>query len=72
MTPYSSTSGKKSGVTAYEIGKDYITVKFDRNQYTYTESLNGKAVIEKMKSLAIASSGLSTYISRNRNTLNFI
>ena len=43
MTPYSSTSGKKSGVTAYEIGKDYITVKFDRNQYTYTESLNGKA-----------------------------
>ena len=72
MTPYSSTSCKKSGVTAYEIGKDYITVQFDRNQYTYPESMNGKSIIDKMKSLAIASSGLSTFISQNRKTLKFI
>jgi len=72
MTPYSSTSGKKSGVISYEIGDDFIVIQFDKQQYTYPVSLNGKRIIDKMKSLALASNGLSTFISQNRNTLKFI
>lgn len=72
MTPYSSTSGKKSGVISYEIGDDFIVVQFDQGQYMYPVSLNGKRTVDKMKSLALASNGLSTFISQNRNTLKFI
>ena len=72
MTPYKSTSGKQSGVTAYEIGTDYIIVWFYSKQYKYTESLNDRSTIDKMKSLAIASSGLSTFIAQNKMTLRFI
>ena len=36
MTTYKSTSGKQSGVTAYEIGSDYIIVWFYSKQYKYT------------------------------------
>jgi hypothetical protein len=47
MTPYSSRSGKRSGVTAYEAGEDYL-------------------LVEKMKRLATASKGLSTFIARHQ------
>jgi hypothetical protein len=67
MTPYKSKSGKYSGVTAYQIGRDYIAVQFNHSEvYKYTYSSAGKAVIEKMKSLALANKGLSTYISRHQ------
>lgn len=72
MTPYSSTSGKKSGVTAYEINVDSITVEFSGRRYTYPVSLNGKSTIDHMKSLALASNGLSSFIARNRSTLKTI
>jgi hypothetical protein len=72
MKEYTSKSGKQSGVTAYEIGTDYITVQFKSKSYTYPESLNSENVINEMKNLAINSEGLSTYISRNRNNLKFI
>lgn len=38
MTNYSSTSGKKPGVLAYEIGDDYIIVQFPEGQYKYSYS----------------------------------
>lgn len=65
MTHYHSTSGKASGVTAYEIGQDYILVRFERAVYKYSYASCGNAVVEEMKILACASEGLSTYISRH-------
>ncbi len=65
MTPYSSKTGKKSGVTAYSIGDNYIIVEFDSYQYKYSYKSCGSEAIEEMKKLALASSGLSTFISQN-------
>ncbi|MCW3092842.1 MAG: hypothetical protein JWP81_3911 [Ferruginibacter sp.] len=66
MTPYKSKSGKKSGVTGFQIGEDYIIVQFDdARKYKYSYDTEKKSTIEKMKSLAMAQKGLSTFISRN-------
>lgn len=72
MTPYKSKSGKKSGVSAYEIGDDFIKVKIGEKLYKYTYLKNKPPIIEHMKLLAIDSLGLSTYIARNKKTLGFI
>lgn len=66
MTPYSSTSKKKSGVSAYEIGDDFIIVQFYTSEYKYSYSSCGRTAIETMKGLALASNGLSTFISQNK------
>lgn len=66
MTPYLSKSGKRSGVTAYEIGNTFIIVQFNRGQYKYSYSSCGRAAVETMKELALASNGLSTFIAQNR------
>jgi hypothetical protein len=65
MTPYQSRSGKKSGVLAYEIGASYIIVEFAANRYKYSYSSCGREAVEAMKKLALASKGLSSFISRN-------
>lgn len=73
MTLYRSRSGKISGVTAYEIGEDYITVRFGRfKTYRYTALLNGQSTINKMKLLALASNGLSTFIAKHKRSLKFV
>lgn len=66
MIPYSSKSGKRSGATAYYIGKDFIVVAFKNVFYKYSYDSCGKKATEKMKKLARQSQGLSTYISRNQ------
>ena len=67
MTPYKSKSGKSSGVTAFDIGEDYIRVQFNFIEtYTYSYKTAGEKAVEKMKALAQAQKGLSTYISRNQ------
>lgn len=67
MTPYISKSGKSSGVSAYEIGKNFITVRFKRSDdYTYSYNSAGKHAVEAMKKLARRGKGLSTYISQNK------
>jgi hypothetical protein len=72
MTSYKSKSGKTSGVTAYEIGEDYIKVEFNKKKiYKYTYPLNNPAIIDNMKSMALQQEGLSTFISRNRD-LKFV
>jgi hypothetical protein len=64
MEKYLNRDGN-SGVTGYEIGTDGISVQFNHNAvYLYTYKSAGKKVIEKMKELAVAGKGLSTYISR--------
>ena len=54
-----------SGVTAYEVQEDGISVEFNHDTvYLYTYASAGKHIINKMKKLAEAGKGLSTYISR--------
>jgi hypothetical protein len=66
MTPYSSASGKRSGVSAYEIGDTFIIVQFYTAQYKYSYSSCGQSATETMKRLALASNGLSTFIAQNK------
>ncbi|MBW7892369.1 MAG: hypothetical protein H3C48_15355 [Chitinophagaceae bacterium] len=66
MRPYSSKSGKKSGVIAYQAGTDFIRVQFTgREIYTYTYRSAGRAAVETMKKLAAAQKGLSTFIAQH-------
>ena len=56
--------GGNSGVKAYEIGDDSITVQFkDGAIYLYTNGSAGSSAIEKMKALAVSGSGLNSFIS---------
>lgn len=66
MVRYKNLSGD-SGVEAYEIGPDYIIVKFSGASRTYSYSYGraGSGHVEQMKILAITGRGLSTYISRH-------
>ena len=55
MAYYSSRSGKKSGVTAYEIGSDFIKIQFTNSKiYKYSNRSAGSTAVNTMKSLAIA------------------
>jgi hypothetical protein len=66
MKKYLNRSGK-SGVKYYEIGKDYIKVWFIHadKSYLYNYIKPGKEHVKKMKTLAMAGKGLSTYISQH-------
>jgi hypothetical protein len=56
--------GGDSGVSAYEIKDDSITVQFnDGAVYLYNYSRPGKASVDHMKTLAQRGSGLNSYIS---------
>lgn len=65
MEGYTSKSGKPSGVVAYEIGDDYILVRFHEGPpYKYSVTSAGHDAVAKMKELALNQQGLSTYIAR--------
>jgi len=58
--------GGNSGVLAYEMGSDSITIQFTTLAvYNYTYRSAGISNIEKMKALAIAGRGLNNFIMRN-------
>jgi hypothetical protein len=59
-------SGGDSGVSSYEIGSDYIIVKFTGTFRTYRYSYRkaGHNHVENMKRLAKSGSGLNSYINR--------
>lgn len=59
-------SGGDSGVDSYEIGENYITVKFTNTSkaYTYSYARAGESNVEEMKDLAINGSGLNAYINK--------
>ncbi|WP_035987695.1 hypothetical protein [Paraburkholderia caribensis] len=64
MKRYRDLSGH-SGVVAYEVSDDAVTVKFrDGDVYRYDYATTGRREVEEMKRLAVAGQGLSTYISR--------
>ena len=61
-------AGGDSGVYAYEIGLDFIKVKFSGTSRTYTYSYGGKAGprhVDNMKLLARSGSGLNSYINKH-------
>lgn len=70
MEQYKNLNGD-SGISHYEIGEDYIIVKFFTTPKPYKYSYNsaGMAHIEYMKVLAINGTGLNSYIKRNVNSL---
>lgn len=65
MERYRNRAGD-SGVSAYEIGNDYIKVKFSSSFriYTYSYRKAGSSHVENMKRLAQSGSGLNSYINR--------
>lgn len=60
------TTDKDTGVIAYKIGNDSITIKFrDGSVYVYTNKSAGPAAISEMKILAEKGEGLTTYINQH-------
>ena len=59
--------GKPSGVKEYQLGIDYIDVKFFGSEYIYRYSYNktGKIHVENMKKYALDGEGLNYYIMKN-------
>jgi len=65
MQRYANRSGH-SGVVAYELGTDSITVKFTGgDRYLYDTDTTGADHIARMRELAREGQGLSTYISQH-------
>ncbi len=57
--------GGNSGVVAFEIAQESITVQFNNGWlYLYTNGSAGMANIAEMQRLAKVAQGLNTYISR--------
>lgn len=64
MAKYANSG--KSGIAAFEIGDDYIIVRFkDGKAYTYNYRHPGKVHVEQMKVLATEGKGLATYINKH-------
>jgi hypothetical protein len=65
MERYRNSRGD-SGVSSFEIGTDYIIVKFSGSFRSYRYSYNkaGQNHVEIMKRLALSGSGLNSYINR--------
>lgn len=62
MKNYLNRNGDSS-VTSYELGSDFIKVKFDTGKiYRYSYSKAGKENVERMKLLASQGSGLNGFI----------
>jgi hypothetical protein len=57
--------GRTSGVSAFEIGLDYIQVKFSTGAvYSYSYRKAGSGHVEQMKALAKRGFGLNSYINK--------
>ncbi|MDD5135058.1 MAG: hypothetical protein PHP01_06590 [Phycisphaerae bacterium] len=64
MERYKNINGD-SGVANYESGSDYIRVRFnDGSVYLYTYGSAGSNNIEEMKKLAVAGTGLNSFINK--------
>lgn len=65
MERYRNRSGD-SGVTDYELGADFICVRFREGvTYRYGHIRPGEHHVDRMKALAVAGRGLGTYISQH-------
>ena len=70
MITYQNNNGN-SGISAYEIGNNSITIQFKGagKVYKYSYGKAGKNHVDNMKALAIAGAGLNSYLKRNVNDL---
>ena len=69
MEPYRNIAGS-SGVKAFEIGPDYITIEFsDGAVYRYTYASAGQENVERMKAFAQAGQGLNTFMNTTLSKL---
>lgn len=70
METYGNVGGD-SGISAYEVGTDYVSVQFTNTGkvYTYSYGRAGKSHVDQMKILARSGSGLNSYIMRNVKSL---
>lgn len=60
------TAGRDTGITAYEILDNSIRVQFvDGSIYVYDAVSPGVNHVERMKALAVAGEGLTTYINQH-------
>lgn len=65
MQRYKNVSGK-SDVARFAIAKDSITIRFTCHAvYRYSNQSAGPENVSKMKELALAGKGLSTFIETN-------
>ena len=65
MPRYRNLDGH-SGVLRYETTADSITLTFvDGDRYVYTHARPGREDVDRMKALAQAGRGLSTYVARH-------
>jgi len=65
MEKYANLSGK-SGVASFEIGEDFICIKFrDGSKYLYNNERTEFSNIQKMILLARSGKGLNSFINRN-------
>jgi len=65
MENYKNLDGD-STVMQYEIGNDYIIVKFsDGKYYKYSYASAGSVNVEQMKKLATYGEGLNSFIMKN-------
>ena len=69
MRPYRNLDGH-SGVVAYELGANFIRVRFVNGEdYTYSDANAGMEHVRNMQALAKAGEGLSGYISKHVHDL---
>lgn len=70
MVKYKNIGGN-SGVEGFDIGSNFIRVKFKGNSriYQYSYHKAGMQNVEQMKHLAQSGSGLNSYIKKNTNDL---
>jgi len=65
MQPYKNVA-ENSGVSAYEIGDDFIVIEFqDGSTYLYNYQSTSVVNIEQMKVLALTGEGLTTFINQH-------
>ena len=65
MKPYANIHGR-SGVVAYSTTPTSIIVRFASGErYEYSNTKPGRAIVARMKALAAAGHGLSTFISQH-------
>jgi hypothetical protein len=55
-----------SPITHYEIGDEYVILKYKKGIVEYRASKNSQKHIDEMKALAKKGSGLSRYIIKNK------
>ena len=66
MPTYQNLNGD-SGIVSFELGADWIEVRFQRGKelvYRYTYASAGSTHVEEMKKLAQSGAGLNEYINR--------